>query len=355
MSPKQHGSTAAPVQAALRWGVDHEVADFVCCYNRDGAEPSLAFTRYESFTEELSSGEPVVFYDSVSGSPLFVAPQGRTMDEFIDESRRHGWPSFRLEEVVWEHVRVLEGSEVVSTAGTHLGHLLGDARGPRLCINLCSVAGVDPRSSAGLGVLPAAEGGASGRLRAAWPLLHELAAVGQWRGQMHYASGEEGMTPAPNVVLAGEMHVQIRDGQCLLTSSVVFPGGAERVVRMAGELQCEAGSTARLEKEGGGPISLLLSEHAAARQILMRELNATTGDSVLTSSLVLIGGGDDGSDPELLQTSHELTQPGGGVSGVQMWRMSPGGAAPSASPSAAVAEWPVENDEEAFMYSGSQL
>ena len=31
-------------------------------------------------------------------------------------------------------------------------------------------------------VLPAAEGGASGRLRAAWPLLHELAAVGQWRG-----------------------------------------------------------------------------------------------------------------------------------------------------------------------------
>ena len=42
---------------------------------------------------------------------------------------------------------------------------------------------------------------------------------------MHYASGEEGMTPAPNVVLAGEMHVQIRDGQCLLTSSVVFPGG----------------------------------------------------------------------------------------------------------------------------------
>ena len=76
---------------------------------------------------------------------------------------------------------------------------------------------------------------------------------------------------------------------------------------------------------------------------------------VLTSSLVLIGGGDDGSDPELLQTSHELTQPGGGVSGVQMWRMSPGGAAPSASPSAAVAEWPVENDEEAFMYSGSQL
>ena len=29
----------------------------------------------------------------------------------------------------------------------------------------------------------------------------------------------------------------------------------------------------------GGPISLLLSEHISARQILMRELNATTGAS----------------------------------------------------------------------------
>ena len=44
------------------------------------------------------------------------------------------------------------------------------------------------------------------RRRAAWPLLHELAAVGRWRGQMHYASGEEGMTPTP-LLLAGEMRV----------------------------------------------------------------------------------------------------------------------------------------------------
>ena len=83
---------------------------------------------------------------------------------------------------------------------------------------------------------------------------------------------------------------------------------------------------------------------------------------VLTSSLVLVGGGDDGSEPELLQTSHELTQPGGAVGGVQMWRMSGCAAAPSAasaSPSVAAEPepggWPVENDEEAFMYSGSQL
>ena len=83
---------------------------------------------------------------------------------------------------------------------------------------------------------------------------------------------------------------------------------------------------------------------------------------VLTSSLVLVGGGDDGGEQQLLQTSHELTQPGGAVGGVQMWRMSGCAAAPSAasaSPSVAAEPepggWPVENDEEAFMYSGSQL
>jgi hypothetical protein len=105
----------------------------------------------------------------------------------------------------------------------------------------------------------------SQRRKAAWPLLHELAAVDQWRGQMHYVSGEEGMTPTP-LLLAGTMRVAIRDdGRCALTSSVVFPGGAERVVCMVGQLGCEAGATVRLEKQGGGgPISLLISEHISA-------------------------------------------------------------------------------------------
>ena len=57
---------------------------------------------------------------------------------------------------MWEHVRVLGASEVVSTVGTHLGHMLPDERGPRYCINLCSIAG--------LPLDAAAEGDASGRL-----------------------------------------------------------------------------------------------------------------------------------------------------------------------------------------------
>ena len=58
MRPKAHGSTAAPVQATLRWGVDCAVADFICSHNRDGAEPSLAFA-CQPLIEKLSAGEPV--------------------------------------------------------------------------------------------------------------------------------------------------------------------------------------------------------------------------------------------------------------------------------------------------------
>eukprot|EP00966_Prymnesium_polylepis_P248265 5740140-Prymnesium_polylepis.1 len=93
---------------------------------------------------------------------------------------------------------------------------------------------------------------------------------------------------------------------------------------MVGALGSAAGSTARLESVGGGPIALLLAEHSDARTVLVREVNATTGESVLTSAMVLVGGS--GQTPlEIVQTSHELTRAGREVGGVQMWRMSPAG------------------------------
>ena len=88
-----------------------------------------------------SAPNPINFYDSVSGKLLFVAPRGRTAAEFLAESKAHGWPSFRNEEVVAETVRVLDNGETVSTGGTHLGHNLPDGKGDRYCINLVCVAG----------------------------------------------------------------------------------------------------------------------------------------------------------------------------------------------------------------------
>ena len=70
-----------------------------------------------------------------------MSPIGRTFDEFYQESKSHGWPSFRDEEVNWKFVRCLRDGECVSVDGTHLGHNIPDYKGNRYCINLVSIAG----------------------------------------------------------------------------------------------------------------------------------------------------------------------------------------------------------------------
>ncbi|EEC48839.1 predicted protein [Phaeodactylum tricornutum CCAP 1055/1] len=152
MAPKAHGTSNVPVQSKLRWGCDTDTADRICNFNRHYAEHSGYFEK-TSFVKDASatSGE-INFYDSNTGKLLFTAPKAfliailiylseRTMEEFLVESRAHGWPSFRDEEVNWEFVRCLPNGEVVSVDGTHLGHNLPDGKGSRHCINLVCVAG----------------------------------------------------------------------------------------------------------------------------------------------------------------------------------------------------------------------
>ena len=81
--------------------------------------------------KQVAKDEPTTYYDPADGKPLFIAPVGRSFEEFLAESKAHGWPSFRDNEVVWENVRCLENGEAVSLAGTHLGHNLPDRKGNR--------------------------------------------------------------------------------------------------------------------------------------------------------------------------------------------------------------------------------
>mmetsp|Transcript_5095 Transcript_5095/g.6585 ORF Transcript_5095/g.6585 Transcript_5095/m.6585 type:complete len:171 (-) Transcript_5095:270-782(-) len=141
MSPKAHGTSHVPVQKNLRWKCDQEVADRICNFNRHYAEQSGYFTSVKKFIQETKDSEKITYYDSNTGKPLFIAPQGRSVDAFLRESKAHGWPSFRDEEVVWENVRCLPNGETVSVDGTHLGHNLPDGKGSRYCINLVCVAG----------------------------------------------------------------------------------------------------------------------------------------------------------------------------------------------------------------------
>lgn len=140
MSPKEHGTSHVAAQENLRWGCDSEEADRLCNYNRYYAEFS-GFWKTTSFLSENSGKEEVTFFDSDTGKPLFTAPRGRSFEDFVRESEKHGWPSFRDNEVNWDNVRVLPGGETVSIDGTHLGHNLPDKSGSRYCINLVSIAG----------------------------------------------------------------------------------------------------------------------------------------------------------------------------------------------------------------------
>eukprot|EP00523_Entomoneis_sp_CCMP467_P016870 CAMPEP_0168782486 /NCGR_PEP_ID=MMETSP0725-20121227/9189_1 /TAXON_ID=265536 /ORGANISM="Amphiprora sp., Strain CCMP467" /LENGTH=223 /DNA_ID=CAMNT_0008832421 /DNA_START=162 /DNA_END=830 /DNA_ORIENTATION=- len=188
MSPKKHGTSDTPVQQNLRWNVNKRMANRICNYNRHFAEPAGYFTTtrfmrnkgedqdetdapqpietkrlsWATFfrrqpnsstqptkaptTKENGSTTPrtpLTFYDSNTGKPLFRIMQagGRSWNEFVRESRHHGWPSFRDDEVIWENVRCLRNGECVSQDGTHLGHNLPDHTGNRYCINLVCISG----------------------------------------------------------------------------------------------------------------------------------------------------------------------------------------------------------------------
>ena len=141
MTVKVHGTCTGDVQSPLRWGADVDTADNICCFNRHYAERAGSWERTSFLADQ--QGAVTTFFDSVTGKPLFRAPIGRTWDEFVKESQRHGWPSFRDAEVLTDFTRVLEDGEVVSEDGTHLGHNLPDGTGNRYCINLVSIAGYE--------------------------------------------------------------------------------------------------------------------------------------------------------------------------------------------------------------------
>ena len=91
--------------------------------------------------ENKTKNKEMTYYDSVTGKPVFIAPRGRTHDEFIEETQRIGWLSFTEREVVWENVRCMVSGEVVGVNGSHLGHLIPQNDEVRYVISLVSVAG----------------------------------------------------------------------------------------------------------------------------------------------------------------------------------------------------------------------
>lgn len=141
MDQKVYGTCHQKPAKQLRWGVNGFLAGRIGCMNRDLPEDKDYFLTIGM----LESGGPkqeIIFYDTASGKPVFVAPRGRSWEEFVAESKHHGWPSFRDGEIVRENVRQLPSGEVVSNDGTHLGHNVPQGNRPRYCINVMTVAGL---------------------------------------------------------------------------------------------------------------------------------------------------------------------------------------------------------------------
>jgi len=128
--------------------LNYELADRICCNNHRGAEPSGYHTWPEvDFYSKLDPNIEHVFYDSVCGIPLFVAPRGRSFQDFVDESVHHGWPSFRPAEIVSENVIIHDCGRMESRCLTHLGHNLPRGGSDRYCIDLVCMAGSSLASS----------------------------------------------------------------------------------------------------------------------------------------------------------------------------------------------------------------
>ena len=144
MDQKNHGTCLCEIENSLRFGSSSEIANQICCFNRRYAENENYWSDTDfikELTNDIWSNKPSVFYDSVTNKPLFKAPMDRTWPSFLHETNNHGWPSFRIQEVIQENVKVLEDGEVVSVDGTHLGHNIPDSLGDRFCINLVSISG----------------------------------------------------------------------------------------------------------------------------------------------------------------------------------------------------------------------
>ena len=105
MHSRNFGTCPFPVQDGntLRFDIDRELANMLCCKNREYAEEKNYFLSFLGNDTEMHA---TTFYDSVTGKTVFSLK--RSWSEFMNESKEHGWSSFRDEDVNWENVRVLE-------------------------------------------------------------------------------------------------------------------------------------------------------------------------------------------------------------------------------------------------------
>lgn len=145
MAKEQLCGGSAPMESVTSFmgmKIDYKLADRVCCRNEDvyATEPSGYHATDASVCSRdwIRTTRPC----STIRCAVFVAPRGRTFEEFKDQSVRHGWPSFRPKEIVSENVILHDGGRLESKCGTRLGRNLPDGDRDRYSVNLLCVSSV---------------------------------------------------------------------------------------------------------------------------------------------------------------------------------------------------------------------
>ena len=132
---------------------DELLSEAICCDTayRNYAEPN-GFYKFPdiSLFRKVNSSGVTIFYDVVCGIPLFQAPIDRSFEEWESETKSHGWPSFRTQEMITGNVYVNKSSTssieyVYSACGTYLGTNEADEVGDRFCMDLSCISGSEKK------------------------------------------------------------------------------------------------------------------------------------------------------------------------------------------------------------------
>lgn len=124
---------------------DESLSSAICCNSNYAgyAEPRGLYAEHRLFAKLDRSGVNS-FYDVSCGVEVFRAPVGRSFKEFQEDTKEHGWPSFRGDEIIQENVVIKDDGNAInvySSCGTKLGTMETDDSGTRACIDVVCIAG----------------------------------------------------------------------------------------------------------------------------------------------------------------------------------------------------------------------
>lgn len=105
------------VHGVLRYGISNSISD-ICSSNTSA---TVRYFETIRLFQQLNTSQMTTFYECTCGLPLFVAPVGRSFDQWRNDCERNGQLEFQEEEIIKKNTKVLQSGDLVSICGRHVG------------------------------------------------------------------------------------------------------------------------------------------------------------------------------------------------------------------------------------------